>query len=325
MKFLQILWKTSILDPSRPDKAGVPLALSHSNREWGPRVLQHRCHTQPAAAPAALQSRDVGQKDQRNTWRGHCTGRGHRNSAQSGGTQGMKDSGKEWGFVSSITQEQFLLSNKPRLKLFTGRVREQFGERWEKLSSTQLCSNTESAASPEVLDEGGEGGTGGMKNRTAGSKVKTSDRREETSVSQKEWEEGQPDFWGAAEVESRATPCCSNRERNPWNPCSWRGFGVGIKERGKSIIEEGKAVYGKGTSRQERAGILSSGKQQCLTRAWLPGLNPKNTSSGTGEQEESLCCLQRRRSKETAISGCAELSFRTEFRVQNSNGRHGSI
>lgn len=84
MKFLQISWKTTVLDSSRPDKAGVPLALSHSRREWGPPVLQHRCNTQPAAAPAALQSWDGTQlrtrEGQKDTWRGHCTGRGDRNS-----------------------------------------------------------------------------------------------------------------------------------------------------------------------------------------------------------------------------------------------------
>lgn len=124
----------------------------------------------------------------------------------------MEDSGRKSGFVSSITQEQFLLLSKPRLKLFTGWVRERLGECWEKLSLTQVCSNTEGVASPEVLDEGGQGGIGGMKNRRAGCKAKTSDRRAKTSVSQKEWGKVQPDFWGAAEAESRATLCCSDRE-----------------------------------------------------------------------------------------------------------------
>lgn len=37
-----------------------------------------------------------------------------------------------------------------------------------------------------------------------------------------------------------------------------------------------------------------------------------------GQQGESRCCLLlRRRNRETMISGFAELSFRTEFRVQN--------
>lgn len=159
------------------------------------------------------------------------------------------------------------------------------------------------------------------------SRVQSKDIRQEseTSVSQKEWEKVQPDFWGAAEVESRATPCCSDRERNPWSPAGGGDLlGELHKERGKLTIKEGKAVFGKGTSRQEWAGILSSEKQQWLAQGWLPGLNTKNTCTGVeavGLQEESLCCLQWRRNKETAISGFAELSFRTKFKVQDLKGK----
>lgn len=86
------------------------------------------------------------------------------------------------------------------------------------------------------------------------------------------------------------------QQKKPWNPCSWRGLGVGVTQRGKVNNKRGEGSMENVHQGRNELGFSPQGSA-VLNMSLTARTKPKKPlqwdgSCGTGEQEESLCCLQ---------------------------------
>lgn len=161
------------------------------------------------------------------------------------------------------------------------------------------------------ITKGGQGGVGGMKKGRG--RPQRQESKDKPVVKRKSKNSSQISAKWAAQVESWVTEKETTKVLQPEGIC-WRSYS---SETAKRTIKGGTAVDAKGTAGQEWVVVMSSRKRQQSAPEWLPGLNIPKVGSGAAGLGESRCCLRRRRNRETVISGFAELSFSTEFRVQN--------
>lgn len=236
MKFLQILWKTTVLDPSRPNKASMPLALSHSKREWGLTVLQHRWNTRQLQHCCPTEQRCGTEPRTTEGAKEHVERALHRERrqelcAKNGGIQGMEEAGRKSGFVSSVTQEKFLFLSKPCLKLY------REGERtiWRMLRKAEFNISLQQHRCCFTRNPGW-GRTGRhWGNEELESRVQSKDIRQKSKGKRvtKGVGKSAARFLRSSRRGKQSHSMLQWQRQKPLKSCSWRGFGGGVTQREK--------------------------------------------------------------------------------------------